>query len=105
MYKDFESERVMRWQLTLEEFSPEIIYIKSSKNISVYACSRLDKIYNLNNNSDKVEPTLDSLNDLYFRLLPTMYRKENEIEYLLGNVIFSQLCLCAKCEFQLLAPM
>ena len=37
----------MRWQLILEEFSPELIYIKGSKNIVADALSRLDKIDNL----------------------------------------------------------
>ena len=29
--KSFNTEMVMRWQLILEEFSPELIYIKGSK--------------------------------------------------------------------------
>ena len=47
----------MRWQLILEELSPELIYIKGSKNIIVDALSRLDKIDSLNNNNNnnKVE--------------------------------------------------
>ena len=60
----------MRWQLILEELSPELIYIKGSKNIVADALSRLDKIDNLNNNSskndniiNKVEPTLESLSE------------------------------------------
>ena len=56
----------MRWRLFLEEFSPELIYIKGSKNIVEDALSRLDKINNLNNtnsNSNKVELTLESLSE------------------------------------------
>ena len=63
----------MRWRLILEEFSPELIYIKGSKNIVADALSRLDKIDNLNNtnpnsnynkkNKNKVEPTLESLTE------------------------------------------
>ena len=62
----FNTERVMRWQLDLEELSPELIYIKGSKNIVADALSRLDKIDNLNNtssNDKRVEPTLESLNE------------------------------------------
>ena len=56
-HKSFNTERVMRWRLALEEFSPELIYIKG------YALSHLDKIDNINpnSNSNKVEPTLESL--------------------------------------------
>ena len=43
----------MRWRLILEEFSPELIYIKGSKNIVADALSRLDKIDNLNITSSK----------------------------------------------------
>ena len=54
----------MRWQLTLEEFSPELIYIKGSKNIVAGDLSRLDKINNVNNeNNIKVEATLESLSE------------------------------------------
>ena len=34
----------MRWRLILEEFSPELIYIKGSKNIVADALNHLDKI-------------------------------------------------------------
>ena len=54
----------MRWQLILEEFSPELIHINGCKNIVADALSRLDKIHNLNNtnsNNNDVEPTLESL--------------------------------------------
>ena len=38
----------MRWQLILEENSPELIYIKCSKSIVADTLSRLDKKVNLN---------------------------------------------------------
>ena len=41
-YKHFNTERVMRWRLILEEFSPELIYIKGENNIVADALSRLD---------------------------------------------------------------
>ena len=51
----------MRWRLTLEEFSPELIYIKGSINIVADALSCRDEIDNLNSNKDnKVEATLES---------------------------------------------
>ena len=55
----------MRWQLILEEFSPELIYVNGYKNNVTDALSRLDKIDNLDNenNNNKVEPTLESLSE------------------------------------------
>ena len=43
-YKTFNTERVMRWRLILEEFSPELIYIQGSKNVAADALSRLELI-------------------------------------------------------------
>ena len=41
-YKNFNTERVMRWRLILEEFGPELRYIKGEKNVVADALSRLD---------------------------------------------------------------
>ena len=41
-YKTFNTERVMRWRLILEEFGPELIYIQGDKNIVADALSRLE---------------------------------------------------------------
>ena len=41
-YKTFNTERVMRWRLILEEYGPELIYIQGSKNTAADALSRLD---------------------------------------------------------------
>ena len=40
--KNFNTERVMRWRLLLEEFGPELRYIKGEHNIVADALSRLD---------------------------------------------------------------
>ena len=40
-YKNFNTERVMRWRLILEEYGPELHYIKGEKNIVADALSRL----------------------------------------------------------------
>ena len=42
-YKTFNTDRVLRWRLILEEFSPELIYIKGQNNVIADALSRLDK--------------------------------------------------------------
>ena len=41
-YKTFNTERVMRWRLILEEYSPNIVYVKGEKNIVADALSRLE---------------------------------------------------------------
>ena len=56
----------MRWQLILEEFSPELVYIKGSNDIVVDVLCLLDKIDNQNNtnsNNNDVESTLESLSE------------------------------------------
>src|SRR5512145_1201594 len=40
--KHFNTERVMRWRLTLEEYGPELNYIKGENNIVADALSRLE---------------------------------------------------------------
>ena len=50
-YKQFNTDRVMRWRLIIEEFSPELVYIQGEKDIVADALSRLEIIddvdYNL----------------------------------------------------------
>ena len=41
VYKHFNTERVMRWRLVLEEYGPELVYIKGENNIVADALSRL----------------------------------------------------------------
>ena len=54
----------MRMRLILEEYSPELIYIKGSENIVADALSHLDKIDNVNNeNNNKIESSLESLRE------------------------------------------
>ena len=43
VYKSHTSDRVMRWRLYIEEYSPEIQYIKGEHNVVADALSRLDK--------------------------------------------------------------
>ena len=40
-YKNFTTERVMRWRLILEEYGPELVYIKGERNVVADALSRL----------------------------------------------------------------
>lgn len=43
-FKNFTTDRVMRWRLIVEEFGPEFHYIKGEKNIVADALSRLDMV-------------------------------------------------------------
>jgi len=40
-YKNFTTDRVMRWRLAIEEYGPELVYIKGEKNVVADALSRL----------------------------------------------------------------
>ena len=40
-YKQFNTERVMRWRLLIEEFGPKLTYIKGANNIVADALSRM----------------------------------------------------------------
>jgi RNase H-like domain found in reverse transcriptase/Reverse transcriptase (RNA-dependent DNA polymerase)/Integrase zinc binding domain len=40
-YKNFNTERVLRWRLILEEFGPDLLYVPGKKNIVADALSRL----------------------------------------------------------------
>jgi len=42
MYKTFNSDRVMRWRLYIEEYSPDLKYIKGEHNVVADALSRLE---------------------------------------------------------------
>ena len=41
-YKTFNSDRVMRWRLYIEEYSPDLQYIKGTSNVVADALSRLE---------------------------------------------------------------
>jgi Integrase zinc binding domain/RNase H-like domain found in reverse transcriptase len=41
VYKTFNTERVMRWRLIIEEFGPKLTYIKGASNIVADALSRM----------------------------------------------------------------
>ena len=77
-YKQFNTERVMRWRLILEEYGPELIYIQGKKNVVADALSRLD----LDTDEPKVQPTMQSLaehfeldsKDLPREVHPTNYK-------------------------------
>ena len=42
-YKNFNSDRVMRWRLFIEEYSPDLRYVKGGNNVVADALSQLPK--------------------------------------------------------------
>jgi len=48
-YQTFNTERVMRWRLIIEEFGPELIYVPGNKNVVADALSRIDSDDSRNN--------------------------------------------------------
>ena len=57
--KNFNTERVMRWRLILEEYGPELRYIKGENNIVADALSRLGMLSENGNDDDGPETTED----------------------------------------------
>jgi len=63
-YKNFNTERVMRWRLILEEYGPELEYIKGEHNVVADALSCLDMQPNERDKRD-LEPDSSYLAKLY----------------------------------------
>ncbi len=59
-YKTFNTERVMRWRLILEEYSPTFYHIDGPKNVVADDLNRLDMGVNKNNSpgDQKMSPQL-----------------------------------------------
>ena len=106
-YKTFNTERVMRWRLILEEFSPELVYIKGSKNVGADALSRLE----LEEVDNDVPSTLDGLaehyglekDDLPKTAHPTKYKtimshqlKDKSLMKLIKNTVYILMYLILK---------
>jgi hypothetical protein len=61
-YKNFNSDRVMRWRLFIEEYSPDLRYIKEEDNVVADALSRLPKDDTpLDNSKEAYYATMDCL--------------------------------------------
>ena len=61
-YKNFNTERVMRWRLVLEEYGPKLLYIKGEHNIIADALSRLEID---DENTQSPQEQLEYLAELY----------------------------------------
>jgi hypothetical protein len=63
--KNFNTQRVMRWRLVLEEYGVDVIWLKGEHNVAADALSRLTRLHHKNNNKSDAEalsrlPVLDA---------------------------------------------
>ena len=58
-FTQFNTERVLRWRMVLEEYGPELVYIKGHENVVADALSRLDLLPEL----DPLQPENVKLHD------------------------------------------
>ena len=63
-YKQFNTDRVMRWRLIIEEFSPELVYIQGEINIVADALSRLEIIDDVLSDTQNLDTFYADLFDL-----------------------------------------
>ena len=64
--KHFNTERVLRWRLILEEYNPELLYIKGEDNIVADALSRLDLLEDKGPDGPSTEqPELAVMSELF----------------------------------------
>ena len=66
-YSNFNTERVMRWRLILEEYGPELIYLKGTTNIVADALSRL--VITSSSETDEIPKSTNKFEKFQRRLL------------------------------------
>lgn len=64
-YKNFNSDRVLRWRLYIEEYSPNLQYIKGEENVVADALSRLPLV----SDSTDSPPSNDTVESYYATLM------------------------------------
>lgn len=103
-YKQFNTERVLRWRLLIEEFGPTITYVKGQHNIVADALSRMN-INDLEDFSDDITPGyyaecfgIDELpQDLFpltYELIDKEQQKDNELLEALRKNQYSVNAFC-----------
>jgi hypothetical protein len=71
-YKHFNSDCVMRWRLFIEEYSPNLRYIKGNKNVAANALSRLGILNSPMNEEHFTEAICSELYAFHAEDLPEM---------------------------------
>ena len=93
-YKNFNTDRVMRWRLAIEEYGPELIYIKGETNVVVNVFSHLATIEN-NNDCGDIEFIADKFGydeeddlpkDLYPLKFKTIDKYQRKDQWLMDKV-------------------
>jgi hypothetical protein len=69
-YKQFNSDRIMRWRLHIEEYGPDLCYIKGTKNVAAHALSRLGILNNPMNEAHSTEALYSELYAFHDEDLP-----------------------------------
>ena len=64
-YANFNTDRVMRWRLILEEFGPTLIYVKGTNNAAADAMSRLELVENNVNDNQSDIPSIHQMSDCF----------------------------------------
>ena len=84
-YKNFNTERVMRWRLIIEEFGPELIYLQGKKNVVADALSRIDT----DDHSSVADTQFDSLatHELPPETFPLTYKTISEKQNLDASLL------------------
>jgi hypothetical protein len=72
-YKNFNSDRVMRWRLFIEEYSPDLRYIKGEDNVVADALSRLPKILA---DLQKDDTPLDDSKEAYYATMDCLAKEQ-----------------------------
>ena len=67
-HKNFNCDRVMRWRLFIEEYSPDLRYIKGEHNVVADALSRLERL----------DQTFDDSTEMYYSVMYDCFPTENE---------------------------
>jgi len=70
---NFNTERVMRWRLILEEYGPELRYIKGEANVVADALSRLDMLASHPASEEEVAEMFATEADIWAKAFPLSY--------------------------------
>ncbi len=73
-YKNFNTDRVIRWRLIVEEFNPEFRYIKGEKNVVADLLSRLD----IEPSNETLQNEINQVEQLPARLLAKLNMLDTE---------------------------
>jgi RNase H-like domain found in reverse transcriptase len=80
VYKTFNTERVMRWRLIIEEFGPKLTYIKGANNVVADALSRMKMTEKDFGPEVFAGETIKQRFPLSYKLLAEMQEKDKKLQ-------------------------